>query len=144
MFKHAWRSYLASIHPRNHKYIKNGALLGCWMYWFVISPIIYVFDDNGERAEQIWFYAVNLTPYVMMWWSNLEHKLSMPNDVSFTNAGTAKKRICRMSHYYQDWLSNIGRSDTTYHSWIYIWASSISNFGMCDSNDFLWHWRVCV
>lgn len=77
MFKQAWRSYLASLHPRNHKYIKNGGFLGFWIYWIVISPIINVYENNGERVEQIWFYAVNFTPYFVMWWSNLKHKLSM-------------------------------------------------------------------
>lgn len=81
MMNQAWRSYLASLHPRNYKKIKNGAMLGCGIYWFVISPIINGFDDSGERAEQIWFYAVNLIPYMMMWWSNLEHKLSMPKQM---------------------------------------------------------------
>ena len=77
MMKQAWRSYLASLHPRNHKYIKNGGFLGFWIYWIVISPIINVYENNGERVEQIWFYAVNFTPYLVMWWSNLKHKLSM-------------------------------------------------------------------
>ena len=81
MFKQAWRSYLASLHPRNIKKIKNSAALGFWIYWFVISPIINVFDDSGERAEQIWFYAVNLTPYMIAWWSNLGHRLSMPKQM---------------------------------------------------------------
>ncbi|MBQ8519223.1 MAG: hypothetical protein IJ455_06460 [Agathobacter sp.] len=81
MLKQAWRSYLASLHPRNYKKIKNGTFLGLWIYWLVISPIINDFDHSGEAAEQIWFYAVNLTPYPIMWWSNLEQKLSMPKQM---------------------------------------------------------------
>lgn len=78
MLKQALRSYLASLHPRNYKKIKNGTFLGLCIYWFVISPIINDFDHSGEAVEQIWFYAVILTPFLLMWWSNLEHKLSMP------------------------------------------------------------------
>lgn len=81
MFKQAWRSYLASLHPRNHKYIKNGGMLGVWVYFLVISPIINDFDYSGEAGRQFWFYVVNLTPYLIMWWSNLEHKLSMPKQI---------------------------------------------------------------
>lgn len=81
MFKQAWRSYLASLHPRNHKYIKNDAILGVWVYFLVISPIINDFDHSGEAGRQFWFYAVNLTPYLIMWWSNLEYKLSMPKQI---------------------------------------------------------------
>ena len=81
MFKQAWRSYLASLHPRNYKYIKNGGTLGVWIYFLVISPIINDFDHSGEAGRQFWFYAVNLTPYLIMWWSNLEYKLSMPKQL---------------------------------------------------------------
>ncbi len=81
MLKQAWRSYLASLHPRNYKYIKNGAFFGMWFYFMVISPIINDYDHSGEAVEQLWFYAVNLTPYLIMWWSNLEHKLSMPKQI---------------------------------------------------------------
>ena len=81
MFKQAWRSYLASLHPRNHKYIKNAGLLGVWTYFVIISPIINNFDHSGEVGEQFWFYVVNFTPYLIMWWSNLEHKLFMPKQM---------------------------------------------------------------
>ena len=73
MFKQAWRSYLASLHPRNIKKIKNSAALGFWIYWLIISPII-----NTIEGEEFLFYAVNLTPYMIAWWSNLGHRLSMP------------------------------------------------------------------
>lgn len=81
MLKQAWRSYLASLHPRNYKKIKNGTFVGLWIYWLVISPIINDFNHDGEAAKQIWYYVVNLTPYLIMWWSNLEQKLSMPKQM---------------------------------------------------------------
>ena len=76
MFKQAWRSYLASLHPRNIKKIKNSAALGFWIYWLIISPII-----NTIEGEEFLFYAVNLTPYMIAWWSNLGHRLSMPKQM---------------------------------------------------------------
>ena len=81
MLKQVWRSYLASLHPRNYKYIKNAGLLGAWTYFVIISPIINNFDHSGEAGEQFWLYVVNFTPYLIMWWSNLEYKLSMPKQI---------------------------------------------------------------
>ena len=78
MLKQAWRSYLASLHPRNYKKIKDHVGAGLWLYWFVINPIMNDFDHTGEAARQIWFYIANLTPYFIMWWSNLGQKLAMP------------------------------------------------------------------
>ena len=76
MLKQAWRSYLASLHPRNYKKIKEGSMF--WIYWFTIYTIINGFDDTGEAVRNIWLYFVNFTPYVLMCWSNLEKKLPMP------------------------------------------------------------------
>lgn len=81
MFKQAWRSYLASIHPRNIKKIKNGGIVGFWLYWVVISPILNAFRQSSVVIEQSWFNAITLTPYVIMWWSNLEHKLHIPKQM---------------------------------------------------------------
>lgn len=81
MLKQAWRSYLASLHPRNYKYIKNGGPLGVWVYFLVISPIIGDASSGRDAAERMWFFAVNLTPFLIMWWSNLEHKITMPKQM---------------------------------------------------------------
>ena len=81
MFKQAWRSYLASLHPRNYKKIKGGALFGVWLYWIVISPLLNSISKGSEAIEQSWFYAITFTPYVIMWWSNLEHKLQIPKQM---------------------------------------------------------------
>lgn len=77
MLKQAWRSYLASLHPRNYKKVKDPTMVLIWIYWLIISPIINDFDHNGEAAEQISFYIANFTPYFLMWWSNLGQKLYM-------------------------------------------------------------------
>ena len=79
MFKQAWRSYLASLHPRNYKYIKNPGIEFIW-FWFIINSLV---SDHGtemlqDRIYQVLFWFTILLPYFIMWWSNLNHKLSMP------------------------------------------------------------------
>lgn len=81
MFKQAWRSYLTSLHPRNYKYIKDSGMLGIWIYFLVISPIMNDYDNGWEKAKQMLFWAVILTPYLIMWWSNLKHKLAIPKQM---------------------------------------------------------------
>ena len=77
MLKHAWRSYLPSLHPRNYKKIKDSVSVGVWIYFFVISPIMSDWANEEDAMEQISFYVANLGPYLMMFWSNLEQKLPM-------------------------------------------------------------------
>lgn len=81
MFKQAFRSYMASLHPRNYKKLKDKTVSLVWIYWLVINPIMNDFDHSGEAAKQIWFYITNLTPYFLMWWSNLGQKLYMPKQM---------------------------------------------------------------
>lgn len=78
MLKQAWRSYLTSLHPRNYKKIKDTTGSFFWIYWMIIMPTLNDFDHSGEAGRQIWFYIANLTPYFLMWWSNLGQKLAMP------------------------------------------------------------------
>ena len=78
MLKQAWRSYIASLHPRNYKKLKDGALGGIFMYWLVINPIMLGYEDAEDTIQQILFYLVYLLPLLMMWWSNLEQRLPMP------------------------------------------------------------------
>ena len=49
MLRQAWRSYLASLHPRNlRKAYDNGAIFPL-IYWFVIYPLIMnAITDNEE------------------------------------------------------------------------------------------------
>ena len=81
MFRQAWRSYLASLHPRNYKKIKSSVSLGVWIYFGVISPIMREWANGEEVIEQISFYFANLTPYLMMLWSNIEQKLPMSKEM---------------------------------------------------------------
>lgn len=79
MFKQAWRSYIASLHPRNYKYIKNFGF-GFIAIWSIANSLAQ--DAIEDRLEGIPFKALFwitiILPYFIMWWSNLQHKLSMP------------------------------------------------------------------
>ena len=81
MVKQAWRSYLASLHPRNYKKIKNVGIEIIWIYWFIIDPIINDFAYGNEAAKQTSFYAMIFIPYAIMWWSDLDQRLSMPKQM---------------------------------------------------------------
>ena len=82
MFKQAWRSYLASLHPRNYKYIKNPMIEYIW-FWFIINSL--VIDHGAEKLQdyilQTLFGLTMLLPFFIMWWSNLNHKLSIPKQM---------------------------------------------------------------
>lgn len=81
MFKQAFRSYLASLHPRNYKKIKNSGFGGFWFYLFIVSPILNRYEGEGDISDGL-YQAIStitiLAPFLIMWWSNLGHKLSMP------------------------------------------------------------------
>lgn len=78
MLKQAWRSYLASLHPRNYKKIKYLGIEFFWLYYFIINPIVGDHELVEDWAFKVLFWITILTPYYLMWWSNLGHKLSMP------------------------------------------------------------------
>lgn len=77
MLKQAFRSYIASLHPRNFRKIKDVPSIFLWFYWFIINPILCDFEETGEWKFKVSFWLTTLTPFFMMWWSNLGHKLSM-------------------------------------------------------------------
>jgi len=84
MFKQARRSYLASLHPRNYKKIniENSLTFFMALYWFVINPIMRDFiNDEIDAMEQSTFWITNLTPYLLMWWSNIGGRLPMPKQM---------------------------------------------------------------
>lgn len=78
MFKQAWRSYLASLHPRNYKKIKYPGIEMFFLYYFIINLVTGEYGLEEDWAFKVLFWITILTPYYMMWWSNLGHKLSMP------------------------------------------------------------------
>ena len=93
MWKHAWRSYTASLHPRNYKKIKDATWSFLWLYWLVVNPILNDFDHTGEAAEQIWFYIANVTPYILMWWSDLSGRLPATRQMYLLPMNWADKKM---------------------------------------------------
>ena len=83
MWKQAWKSYLASLHPRNYKKI-NAEKSMPWLaavYWFIINPIFQAFGGDGDAVEKVSFWIMAITPYIIMWWSNLGGRLPMPKQM---------------------------------------------------------------
>lgn len=80
MLKQAWRSYIASLHPRYlRKAYDNGDLF--WVfYWFVIYPVIMglVNDDSAEMYDLMALMFMRMIPFMIMGWSNINSKFLMP------------------------------------------------------------------
>jgi len=82
MWKQAWKSYLASLHPRNYKKINGDNFWGiAAVYWLIINPIQQDYSGNGDAVEHISFWIMTVTPYILMWWSNLGGRLPMPKQM---------------------------------------------------------------
>lgn len=77
MFKQALRSYVTSLHPRNFRKIKDTSGMFLWFYWLLINPAIMEIERTGEWKFKVFFWITTITPFYMMWWSNLGYKLSM-------------------------------------------------------------------
>lgn len=83
MLKQAWRSYLASLHPRNIKKVKNDGSFpfSSAIWWLVIYPTIV--RGGGEDSELQWgvymlYLTIKLLPALFMGWSNMVGRLPMP------------------------------------------------------------------
>lgn len=70
MLKQAWRSYLASIHPRNIKKAKEKGYLFTSFFWFFVYPSIIAANQEEEMAEVILMSAFRFMPFLMLAWSN--------------------------------------------------------------------------
>ena len=82
MMKQAWKSYLASLHPRNYKKINGDNFFGfAAVYWLIINPILQDISGNADAIEEISFWIMSVTPYILMWWSNLGGRLPMPKQI---------------------------------------------------------------
>lgn len=77
MMKQAWRSYLASIHPRNIKKLKERAP-GWWVYALIIG-LNLIPASLLEGSPQNWTasYIFLLLPMFFMTWSDLNSKYLM-------------------------------------------------------------------
>ena len=78
MFKQAWRSYLASLHPRNlRKAYDKGAIFPI-LYWFVIYPLIMnAITDNEEIYNIMALMFMRMIPLMIMGWSDINSKFLM-------------------------------------------------------------------
>ena len=79
MIKQAWRSYLASLHPRYlRKAYDNGAIFPL-IYWFVIYPLIMnATTDNVDYYVVMAYMSMRLIPFLIMGWSSIGSKYLMP------------------------------------------------------------------
>lgn len=79
MLKQAWRSYLASLHPRYlRKAYDNGAIFPL-IYWFVIYPLIMnAVSENIEFYNVMALMFMRMIPFMIMEWSNINSKYLMP------------------------------------------------------------------
>ena len=79
MMKQAWRSYIASLHPRYlRKAYDNGAIFPL-IYWFVIYPIIMdAVTNEPEFYDLVPRMVMRLIPFLIMGWSNINSKYLMP------------------------------------------------------------------
>lgn len=79
MLKQAWRSYLASLHPRYlRKAYDNGAIFPL-IYWFVIYPLIMnAISDNVDFRNVMALMLMRMIPFLIMEWSNVNSKFLMP------------------------------------------------------------------
>ena len=78
MLKQAWRSYLASLHPRYLKKAYNSGATFMLIYWFVIYPsIMNAVTDSLEFYEVELLMLMRMIPYLIMGWSNINSKYLM-------------------------------------------------------------------
>lgn len=80
MMKQAWRSYLASLHPRNYKKI-NIEKSSPWfvaVYWLIINPMIGAYEGRFDYWTYIGFLAIKAIPIMVLCWTNIVSRLSIP------------------------------------------------------------------
>lgn len=79
MLKQAWRSYLASLHPRYLRKAYDEGKLFWIFYWVIIYPIIMQAITGQEEYYDIGFVvAIRLLPFGISMWSDLGSKYLMP------------------------------------------------------------------
>lgn len=78
MLKQAWRSYLASLHPRYLRKAYDEGKLFWLLYWLIIYPTMMRFaTDSLEAYEVIDLVVFRIIPYFLMGWSNMNSKYLM-------------------------------------------------------------------
>ena len=80
MFKQAWRSYLAALHPRNIKKVKGSGNLFWIIYWLFIGPLI-VSTGSDEKRIQFLYAFLKILPFLIMSWSNISSRFLMTKEM---------------------------------------------------------------
>ena len=79
MWKQAWRSYLASLHPRYLRKAYDEGKLFWLLYWLVIYPtIMSSATESLEIYEVIYLTMLRMISFLIMSWSNINSKFLMP------------------------------------------------------------------
>lgn len=80
MLKQAWRSYLASLHPRYLRKAYDSGLLFPVLYWLVIYPTIMTLvnkENTAEIYQLMGHMFMRMIPLFVMEWSNINSKYLM-------------------------------------------------------------------
>ena len=80
MFKQAWRSYVASLHPRYLKKAYASGLIFPMLYWLVIYPTIMTLVNKVNTAELYQLMGhlfMRMIPFFVMELSNVNSKYLM-------------------------------------------------------------------
>ena len=77
MWKQAWKSYVASLHIRNWKSARRKVDIMdfIWLLW--------IWNPLKEMEPQVFFF-MKMIPFIMIVWSNMVSKLSMPKVMFLT------------------------------------------------------------
>ena len=79
MLKQAWRSYLASLHPRYLRKAYDDGKLFWIFYWMIIYPVMMQAITGQEEYYDIGFLVMTrLFPFMFMMWSDVSSKYLMP------------------------------------------------------------------
>ena len=82
MFKQAWRSYLASLHPRNIRKAYDKGMIFPLIYWFVIYPLIMnATTDNIDYYNVMALMLMRMIPSIVLGWSACGSKYLMSKAV---------------------------------------------------------------
>lgn len=80
MLKQAWRSYLAALHPRNIKKVKENGNQFLIIYWFLVWPLISSLGDNEHRIQFLCMF-LRVLPFLIMTWSNISSRFLMTKEM---------------------------------------------------------------
>lgn len=82
MLRQAWRSYLASLNPRNIKKVNaekkpSWFLIFYWLFFFPAHIVSNSTETGLHYSVYIAYFIVKLLPLLLLMWSNMVDKLSM-------------------------------------------------------------------